>query len=173
MNDQQISIFSLVLNGQTSRDIANQLNLEHTHVERVIRDTRKQLGVRNRHQAAMIIANRHGWPAGQAAKHIQAGKPNSHFGPRAGKIAADMVNTKHEQAPCNSYVHDVESHNFNMGMACGIIDEIRILKGITTFFDTSQIMQRFLQISLIIFSSALALSALISAMQGFDLLIQS
>jgi hypothetical protein len=173
VHDQQISIFSLVLTGRTSRDIATQLNLELIHVERIIRVTRQQLGVRNRQQAALIIAKRHGWPAEQAANHLQAGMQTSHFGSRTGKIAADMVNTTHEQSPRDRYVRDVEGHTFNMVMASGITDEIRIMKSIRTYFNTSQTMQRILQISLILFSSALALSALISAMQGFDVLIQS
>jgi hypothetical protein len=84
-----------------------------------------------------------------------------------------MVQTEGEHASRSGYVRDVGNHASTKAEDAGEYSEVAGRIGISKILAASSTMQRVLLMALLIASSALALSALIAAMQGFDTLFFS
>lgn len=175
LDDEQRAIFAQILNGRTGREIAADLGITPARIEGVVRRTCRQLDAKGRRGAALIIANHYGWKTGQptatGSGKIAMGSNRSD----ADTVyhAAKMVQTEREHPSGSVYVRDVGSRVFEKDKYSDAFDETAGRFSILKILAASPNMQRVLLMALLIASSALALGALVSAMQGLDVLMFS
>jgi DNA-binding CsgD family transcriptional regulator len=175
LDNEQRTIFALILDGKTVRDIADVLGAAPARIEATVRKTCRQLDVSSRHEAAQIIANHYGWSSvpPKSLGYANGRRRNRRYGTESGHPTSKTVQTKREHSPHSVYVRDVGKQGFDKAEDTGVYSEVAGRISISKFLAASSAMQRLLLIALLVASCALALSALISAMQGFDILLFS
>jgi hypothetical protein len=166
-------IFALVLVGRTSRQIADHLGLDVAEVERVVGMAKLQLGVRTRKEAALIIATRSQSLSGLAGINLRTGENRSHFEPRSAAQATKLVDTKSEQYSISAYVCDVGNNTSGRHIEADIIGEGRSLNSLYDSLNSMPVVKNLLLLFLIVMIGAFALGSLVSAMQGFDILLNA
>jgi DNA-binding CsgD family transcriptional regulator len=175
LDDEQRAVFAQILNGKTGRDIATILGATPTRIEAIVRKTCRQLGASNRHEAARTIAGHYGWkpiPPIEFA-HLNGRKHGSHYRTENGNSSAKMAQTEREQIFCSGYVCDVGIQGPERDKDAGVYSEVAGRISNSKIIAASPTMQCVLVMSALIASCALALSTLVSAMQGFDTLFFS
>lgn len=175
LDDEQRAIFAQILHGKTGRDIAAVLGATPTRVEAIIRKTCRQLDAPNRQEAARIIACHYGWkqiPPILSA-HSNLSRDRGRYGTENDHVSAKMAQTEREHHARSGYVRDVGNQALDKDDGSGVYNEVAGRISVSKIVAASPTMQRVLLMALLMASSALALSALVSAMQGFDTLFFS
>lgn len=175
LDDEQRSVFAHILDGRTGRDIAAVLGATPARIEAIVRKTCRQLDASSRHEAARTIARHYGWkpiPPTLPA-HANARRRGGHHGTQNSLLKSTMVQTEREHSACSGYVRDVGNQDLNRDEDAGVYNEVAGRISFSKILAGSSTTQRVLLMALLIASSALALSALVSAMQGFDTLFFS
>lgn len=175
LDDEQCAIFAQILDGKTGRDIAAALGAAPARIEATVRKTCRQLDVSSRHEAARIIANHYGWTPvlPTSPGHANGHRRNSRYCRESGHPTSKMVQTEREHSSRSGYVRDVGNQAFDKAEHAGVYSEVAGRISFSKVVAASPTMQRVLLMALLIASCALALGALISAMQGFDTLLFS
>jgi hypothetical protein len=174
LDEQQRAIFRQIWEGKSSRAAAAAIGTSPEEFERIVRRTCQQLGTRSRREAALIIATHNCWgPPAIAGQRPHSSQHIGHFGANIGQLSTRMDETEREQPNRSSYVRDADNDHPAGTEAAGTFDESVRLLDRSKIFDAPVYVQRILLLVLIIIGSALTLSALVSAMQGFDRLMSS
>jgi hypothetical protein len=166
-------IFALVLVGRTNRQIADQLGLDVAEVQRVIGMAKLQLGVRTRQEAALIIATRSQSLSGLAGINLRTGENSGHFEPRSATQTTKLVDTKSEQNLVSAYVRDVGSNISGRNIEADVIGEGRNLNSLYDSLNSMPVVKNLWLLFMIVMIGAFALGSLVSAMQGFDILLNA
>lgn len=175
LDEEQRAIFALMVAGKTRREIALSLGAAPDRVEAVIRRTCRQLDTTSRLDAVRMIASHYGWtpvPPPQSDSS-RSHKPRSRNATDDHQFASNMVQAQREQTARSSYVRNVGNEVREGDDNTGVYGEVMGRITNSKIVAASSTTQRVLLIALLITSSALALSALISVMQGFDKLFFS
>jgi hypothetical protein len=174
LNDEQCSIFKLIWNGKTGCEVAAALAMDPAHVERIVRRTCRQIGAAGRHDAARMIGSHFDWkrsvPIPAAARKADI---INHFGTEQRRFTTETVQNPREIPARSAYVQDVGRHQSSQDDEPDILSEIAVLFKIPKILNASVHVQRILLIATLVVSSTLALSALVSAMQGFEVLMST
>jgi DNA-binding CsgD family transcriptional regulator len=174
LDAEQCAVFQQILNGKTSREIAQNLQISPKDIEKIVRRTCRQLGVTGRMHAACIMAAHFRWET--HPRHNETDRRSRLAGQFAGERSHAAVTdrkTARNQLNDTFYLQDV-----------GIFEakdpiQSSIWRKWLDFFCTKSDKlasghgRRLMLIALLVVSSTLALSALVSAMQGFDKLMSS
>jgi DNA-binding CsgD family transcriptional regulator len=174
LDDEQRDIFSLISAGKSTRGIAETLGLPTERVEAVVRKTCRQLGVDTRKAAARVLATHYGWKMDPAIAAGQA-RPRmaGHFGSELADNATKTEQTEREHVTNPSYVENVGKKGSLLSLNLDKLGKEARRTDVTKQKNGMPFLQRILLIALLIASCSLALSALISAMQGFETLVFS
>jgi DNA-binding CsgD family transcriptional regulator len=175
LDDEQRAIFAQILDGKTGLDIAAVLGTTPTRVEAVIRKTCRQLDAPSRREAAQMISCHYGWkqipPILSAQSNVR--RDGGRYGAENEHFTTKMAQTEHEHRSRSGYVRDVGNQGLVKDDDAGAYNEVAGRISISKVLAASPTTQRVLLMALLIASSALALSALVAAMQGFDTLFFS
>lgn len=159
LEEQQCAVFQQVLDGKTSREIAQILQISTKDVERIVRKTCQQLGVTNRKDAARAMAAHYRWNT----KHcVDRASPRSD----PGRLHPAQRNDV-------SCINDAGSFNATHSHQTVKAKQLSDLFGLESSGWASSSFRRVLLLTILVLGSSLALSALISAMQGFETLVSS
>ncbi|WP_426164685.1 hypothetical protein [Sandarakinorhabdus sp. DWP1-3-1] len=175
LDQEQRTIFAQILDGKTGREIAASLGTTPCRVERIVRNTRRQLDASSRHDAARIIARHLDWKTGPAVPFVGCddGRQSHQYGKDSHRSAAKTVQTEREQSPFSGYVSDAGNPIVDQGNNTGAYSEIARGLDISEFLTASPVTRRLLLMAVLVASSSLTLGALISALQGLDMLMFS
>jgi DNA-binding CsgD family transcriptional regulator len=174
LEEKQCAVFRHVLDGKKGREIAQALQISTKEVEQIVRRTCNQLGARSRMDAARAMAAHYRWTA---SPQLNDGNRRSITDSESAVARPDGV-TKKAQASSTQqnrtpYLQNVGSFT---PLRAGNADSLG--KYVTLFrLDENQNSsghgRRILLIMILVVGSTLALSVLISAMQGFNNLVSS
>lgn len=174
LDDEQRIVFAHVLDGKSGREIAAALQMTPGRVEHIVRKTCRQLGADGRKDAARIIANqsdnRH-HTSRDSLSRIAASI--NHNGADFSGVATKAVPTASDRQINGAYVRDVGGNASSQVDTVNILDEIAGMFGRLKPFDAVPLEQRILLIAFVVLCSTIALSALVSTLQGFDKLTGS
>lgn len=175
LDDEQRAVFALILGGKTGREIAANLGVAPSRIEGIVRKTCRQLDTSSRHDAARIVARHLDWKTSPPPAVVRANddRQSDHFGTGSHDLATKMVLTKREHSARSEYVRDAGNQAPTQGKHAGAYNEIAERFSISKLLAASPLMRCVLLIAVLIASFSLALSALVSAMQGFDVLMFS
>lgn len=172
LEEKQCAVFQQVLEGKKSREIAQILQISTKEVEQTVRRTCNQLGVSNRMDAARAMAAHYGW-----TQHTRPNEGNRRSRPDCestpehphtiGKGGATS-STQRDDIP---HVQDVGGFEPMRSGRTAALGKSLSLFGLQSSETSLGHTRRILLIVVLIVGSTLALSALISAMQGFDKLV--
>ena len=175
LDDERRAIFIQILNRKTGREASAELGITPKRLESIVRNTCRQLDARSRYEAAFIMANHYGRKVGQSGGvgNDKSTVGSSRFGTGIFYNPAKTAQTEHEHLSSSVYVRDVGNRVFEENKISDAFNEITGRFSVLRILAASSIVQRVSLLALLIASSALALSALVSAMQGFDVLVYS
>lgn len=172
--DEQQKVFALIWNGKTSREISALLALSPSKVDQTVRKTCRQLHARDRQDAALIIARHYHWkPNDDQRVQVRAPKNPHWVGQETPPIATRMVANENAIKNSQVYLHHIGDERPILDQRSG-----RFGRNLGQFLrlnskETPAYIRTILIIGLLLVCSAFALSGLISAMQGFNVLITS
>lgn len=174
LDGDQRAIFAQILNGKTGRQIAADLGVTSARVEGIVRKTCRQLDAPNRRDAARMIGSHYGWISNHPIPFARVDHRYGHHDGAGDQFpAAKTVPTEREQYRRSGYDRDVGNQVLDKDEVTDVYSEVAGRSSISKLVAASSTTQRVLLIALLIASSTLALSALVSAMQGFDVLMFS
>lgn len=122
-----------------------------------------------------MIGTHYGWNPGPPSlrDRTKDHQSRAHHCTIDAKLASTMVRIEDEIHLRSGYVSDVGNQVLQKDEKAGVYSEVAERMSISKILAASSTTQRVLLMALLIASSALALSALVSAMQGFDTLFFS
>ena len=174
LDEEQCAVFQQIHDGKTGREIAQSLQISPTDVEKIVRRTCRQLGVTSRMHAARTMAAHYRWEAQPRLNEIdrRSGPAGQFAGERSHAAATDRKTAKKQlnDIPC---LQDVGSFEAIEPIRTDIWSNLLDLFSIQTVKAASDHGRRLILIAILVVGSTLALSALVSAMQGFDRLVSS
>jgi DNA-binding CsgD family transcriptional regulator len=174
LEEKQCAVFQQVLSGKKSREIAQTLQMSTKEVEQIVRRTCNQLGARTRIDAARAMAAHYRWTANpHLSESDRRSMPDSDSPVVRAKGVAKDGKTGSVQRNDLPYLLNDRSFSF---VRSGRIDSLGSLLnffGLEPNENSSGHGRRILLILALIVGSTLALSALISAMQGLNTLTSS
>jgi hypothetical protein len=174
LGSEELLIFRHVLDGSTSGQIATILELQPAYVERLIRRTCRQLQAVNRRDAGRMIAAHYGWPMPtQKARSANTTSSRVHSGSAHGQYTAKMDRSAQDLYTSLVYVRDVRTDKPERPINTDTWTEITRFIRDNKIFAPSPVTKTLLMIGALVTGSALTLSVLVSAMQGFSILITS
>jgi DNA-binding CsgD family transcriptional regulator len=174
LEEQQCAVFQRVLDGKRSSEIAQILQISTKDVEQTVRRTCRQLGVSNRMDAARAMAEHYKW-----TKHPRLNEGNRRSRPESESAREHRYTAANDRTTTNTQRNEIFhlQDGGNLGLASpSKTDNLDKKLGLSNFqssLASSVYSRRILLMVILIVSSTLALSALISAMQGFDTLASS
>lgn len=172
LKDEQLIIFRHIVDGKSSREIALTLGTSQGHVKSVIQRTCRQLQTRSRYDAAQTIAKHHGWPLPQATAAIFVREGLQSKADQR-KVVTISDETKREHSQSTKYNSSaqgmVPKRVANSGNLADKSGDDHGWRALTAH----PIYGRGLLFALLVGASAMALGALVSALQGLHLMITS
>jgi DNA-binding CsgD family transcriptional regulator len=159
LEEKQCAVFKQVLDGKHSREIAQILQISVKDVDGIIRKTCQQLGAKNRKDAARAMAAHYRWNTQHNVSH-QIPRASS------GVVSVDRNND-------GRGLHDVGSLNADQRVKMTNSIDLPELFGALLNAVTSSYFKRTLLFVVLVVGSSIALGALVSAMQGFNMLVSS
>jgi DNA-binding CsgD family transcriptional regulator len=174
LDEEQCVVFQQILDGKTGREIAQSLQINPIDIEKIVRRTCRQLGVTSRMKAARTMAAHYRWETQPRLNEIdQRSGPGWQFaGERSHTTAIDRKTAKKQFNDISS-LQDVGSHEAMRPSRNDVWGKFLDLFIIQSNKLASGHGRRLILIAIIVVGSTLALSALVSAMQGFDRLVSS
>lgn len=174
LDEKQCAIFQQVLVGKKGREIALHLQISPTEVEKIVRRTCRQLGVKSRMEAARAMSAHYRWKTQARLNEVdRRSGPGRQFAVVRRHTGAKIGKAANESKSDISCLQDIGSFNAVGRERLDVWGRLLDLFGTEASEIANGYSKRILLIALLIVSSTLALSALVSAMQGFDVLMSS
>lgn len=172
LDEKQRAVFQQVLEGKKGREIAQSLQISPTEVEKIVRRTCHQLGVTSRMDAARKMAAHYRWTTQSRLNEVdrRSGPARQFAGVRRhnGATVGKAANEAKTDVSC---LQDISSFNAMRPDRFEIWGRFLDLFGTEANEVANGHFKRILLIALLVVGSTMALSALVSAMQGFDVLM--
>jgi DNA-binding CsgD family transcriptional regulator len=174
LEEKQCAVFQQVLEGKRSREIAEFLQISTKEVEQIVRRTCNQLGTRSRMDAARAMAAHYRWTEHpQLEECDQRSMANSQSAVARTRGAAKDGKTASAQRNDINYLQDVGSLAPSRSGRNDTFEKHFNFIGLQSIINSSSHGRRMLLILVLVVGSTLALSVLISAMQGLNNLTAS